>query len=389
MRAVRLFVPLAAAIILGCPILTALAQSPAAPPQVWQLQSSGTTASLRGIDAVDATVAWASGSGGTVLRTTDGGAHWESCVPPKDIKDWSTLDFRGIQAWDSATAMVMASGPGDSSRLYETEDACASWKLVFKNPDSPKGFFDSFWLNTMYGEGILLGDPVDGGFAVFVTQDGGRTWKRDHTPGLSHHGDTIAAFAASNSSIARNGTQFLRGFITGGKGGAFLFQRWGGPIYRRYRIQLMPPRVADAAWSDTSLPLASGSDGAGGFSLGYRLIPSRCRECKLGPDWHFVAVGGDYTKPNATAGTAAWSSDGGIHWTASSPPPHGYRSAVQWSENIKAWITAGTNGSDISRDDGQTWQPLDNGNWNALSLPFAVGPNGRIARLDPKSIPKP
>jgi hypothetical protein len=61
-----------------------------------------------------------------------------------------------------------------------------------------------------------------------------------------------------------------------------------------------------------------------------------------------------------------------------------YRSAVHWYDaTTKAWITVGTNGSDISRDDGKTWQPLDNGNWNALSLPFVVGPNGRIARLNP------
>jgi len=59
---------------------------------------------------------------------------------------------------------------------------------------------------------------------------------------------------------------------------------------------------------------------------------------------------------------------------------------VQWSESLKIWITAGTNGSDISRDDGKTWQPLDNGNWNAISLPFIVGPNGRIARLNPNFI---
>jgi hypothetical protein len=42
----------------------------------------------------------------------------------------------------------------------------------------------------------------------------------------------------------------------------------------------------------------------------------------------------------------------------------------------------GTNGSDVSRDDGKRWQPLDDGNWNALSLPFVVGPKGRIARLN-------
>ena len=76
-------------------------------------------------------------------------------------------------------------------------------------------------------------------------------------------------------------------------------------------------------------------------------------------------------------------------WLPSTTPPHGYRSTVQYSDSLKLWITAGTNGSDISRDDGRTWQPLDNGNWNALSLPFIVGPNGRIARLNPAALSKP
>jgi hypothetical protein len=101
-----------------------------------------------------------------------------------------------------------------------------------------------------------------------------------------------------------------------------------------------------------------------------------------------VAVGGDYSKPDETAGTCASSVDGGLHWIAAQVPPHGYRSAVQWSEPLEAWFTAGTNGSDISLDDGRSWQPLDNGNWNALSLPFIVGPNGRIARLNQAALPK-
>jgi hypothetical protein len=125
------------------------------------------------------------------------------------------------------------------------------------------------------------------------------------------------------------------------------------------------------------IPLASGSGSSGVFSLDFR------------DSQHGVAVGGDYTKPSESSGTAAWSADGGEHWTASKTLPHGFRSAVQWSESLKSWITAGTNGSDISRDDGKTWQPLDNGNWNALSLPFVVGPNGRIARLNSAALPGP
>jgi hypothetical protein len=102
--------------------------------------------------------------------------------------------------------------------------------------------------------------------------------------------------------------------------------------------------------------------------------------------WHLVAVGGDYTKPNEGKGTASYSDDGGQHWYASDTLPHGYRSSVEWSTDLDLWIAAGPNGSDISRDDGRNWLPLDNGDWNALSIPFVVGPKGRIARLDPQAI---
>ena len=57
------------------------AQPPVPPPELeleltdlqWVFQDSHSDASLRGLSVVDDLVAWAGGSGGTVLRTTDGG----------------------------------------------------------------------------------------------------------------------------------------------------------------------------------------------------------------------------------------------------------------------------------------------------------------------------
>ena len=43
----------------------------------WTTQTSGVTARLRGVSAVSERVAWASGSGSTVLRTMDGGQSWQ------------------------------------------------------------------------------------------------------------------------------------------------------------------------------------------------------------------------------------------------------------------------------------------------------------------------
>jgi hypothetical protein len=336
--------------------------------EVWQMQDSGSTASLRGIDSVDGKVAWASGTEGTVLKTLDGGAHWQKCAIPDAATDGATLDFRGVQAWDADTAIVMASGPGDKSRLYKTTDGCKTWGLSFKNPDAPDGFWDVLkFQQGDYGfaigdnhTGVLIGDPLKGRFDTDVMFLG-HGWFIDGAGCESKDGE--AAFAASNSSAFVFGSRrYILG--TGGKPGAFalisalLYSGSGsGPCLR------------------VTVPMAGGSDSSGIFSLFFRTL-------KVG-----IAVGGDYTKPNKSAGTAARSTDGGKTWTASTTPPHGYRSSVQWSESLKAWITAGTNGSDISRDDGRTWQPLDDGNWNALSLPFVVGPKGRIARLNPGAIP--
>lgn len=339
----------------------------------WQMQDSGTTAGLRGIHSVDGTVAWASGTGGTVLRTLDGGQHWQRCTTPDAEKDGATLDFRGVQAWDAQTAIIMASGPGDKSRLYKTNDGCKTWKLLLKNPD-PEGFYDAIiFPRETYGDTkvpgyvLLVGDPTHG---HFDTRDGSVTSPGlDWSPTLNtcEAGPGEALFAASNSSASVSGFEsYILG--TGGKGGA--------------RVLISPLQQHDLKkpCQSVDVPLAGGKESSGIFSLAFAdsIVP-----------WHGVAVGGDYTKPNDITGTAAWTADGGQHWIASSTPPHGFRSTVQWSESLNAWITAGTNGSDISRDDGRTWQPLDNGNWNALSLPFIVGPGGRIARLDPAAVLKP
>ena len=355
------------------------------------MQDSGTTAGLRGIESVDGTngmVAWASGTGGTVLRTTDGGAHWQKCAVPDAATDGATLDFRGVQAFDASTAIVMASGPGAKSRLYKTTDGCKTWTLLFTNPDKD-GFWDGLQFIPATGRdegrmGRLFGDPVEGKFRDFITFDYGETWALDTQRHLevasAKSGETL--FAASNSSmILIRGTPF---FVTGGSTSRS----------RTLELHVKHDPYIQFRFVGGDIPVKRGPS-VGSFSVAARLGPdslAHADEAKfIERATHvgdvLVAVGGDYTKPNDPSGTAAWTADGGLHWQASTTPPHGYRSAVQWSESLKLWITVGTNGSDISRDDGKTWQSLDNGNWNALSVPFVVGPNGRIARLNPGAIP--
>jgi photosystem II stability/assembly factor-like uncharacterized protein len=323
-------------------LLTLAASAPTHNSGPWELEDSGTTAGLRGIHAVEGGVVWASGTDGTVLRSEDTGYLWQQCTSPPGA---SKLDFRGIWAWDAQNSLVLSSGAGDLSRLYRTTDGCTSWHLVMTNPDAT-GFWDGILFFDRQN-GVIYGDPVDKDglkFPLRTTHDGGATWTPMNNlkalPGES-------LFAGSNSSMAA-------------------FQGWtwlGTSKGRVLRSQDLPD------WSSAPTPLASGTASSGVFSIAFR------------DQEHGIAVGGDYRKPDEGTGTAAYTSDGGEHWSAPRKWPHGYRSAVAWDAVAKAWITAGSNGSDISYDDGQTWQWLDSGNWNALSLPWAVGPHGQIGKL--------
>ncbi len=327
----------------------------------WTLQQSHTMAGLRGIHNVGGGVVWASGTQGTVLHSTDDGQTWRSCTVPEGAEK---LDFRGIQAFDADTAIVMSSGTGDLSRLYKTVDSCRTWKLVFTNPDA-SGFWDVIQF-ARPGFGMLIGDQVRGHFPAFISTDAGDTWQPIDPKALATADKNQSFFAASNSSLLVDAPNDRIYMLTGG--GTTSLIAIDGYFTSRAKI------------SRTHLDLASGET-AGGFSLASGIA---------GSDLVIMAVGGDYKAPDQIRGTAAYRIGG--RWRASDTPPHGYRSAVAYYAPAKAWITVGPNGTDISTDDGRNWRALKptasdrpdaDKNWNALSLPFVAGPNGRIGKLNP------
>ncbi len=343
----------------------------------FQMEQSTSKASLRGIHAVGGGVAWASGTDGTVLRTEDAGFVWQSCAMPPGAEK---LDFRGVWAWDAMTAIVMSSGPGEASRLYKTTDGCVTWKLLSTNTDK-----DGFWDAIAFSDekaGYLLGDPVNGHFVVRLIGEDGRT---KSSPAASDP-EALAgagAFAASNSSMALvPADEESRSLSADPRLMTILFGTGGGadPHTSQARVYRLAWHSSAGAkdfilpyWTYSAVPLAASNTAAGVFSLAVR-------DGRAG-----IAVGGDYQKPDVMMGTAALTADSGRTWIASTKPPHGYRSAVAWDAADKAWVTAGPNGSDYSLDDGKTWLTLDvtdvkNG-WNAISLPWFVGPNGRIGKL--------
>ena len=333
-------------------ILAALIAVALAAP-AWTDQPSGVTARLRGVSAVTDRVAWASGGGGTILRTGDGGATWQRLTIPGSEK----LDFRDIDAVTADVAFALSIGSGDSSRIYKTTDAGRTWTLQFSNTD-PNAFFDAmaFWDSN---RGIAFSDSVDGQLVILQTMDGGKAWTRVATAGLPPALDNEGAFAASGTNAA----VFGRDHVWIGTGAAAV-------------ARVLRSSDGGRTWSAAATPLAAGPS-SGIFSIAFRDTE------------HGIVVGGDYRKESEAIDNAAITSDGGRTWTAVKGLS-GFRSVVTYLPGTSPLtiIAVGPQGADLSTDDGKSWTPLvgatglhtfsvarrGNTGWGA-------GENGRIMRL--------
>jgi len=302
-----------------------------------QVQLSHTTESLRGVSAVSREVAWASGTHGTYLRTTDAGRTWT----PAQVPDATTLDFRAVVAFSATEAFLMSAGPGDQSRIYHTTDAGQHWQLEFTNTN-PKGFFDSmvFWDAT---HGVVLGDPIpdESGklkFELLMTDDG-QTWKQIPPAQLPEAKEGEGAFSASNTCIAilpsptavgsnldastnGKGTTSSRAVTSPELDGALapVAHIWFATGGKAARVFHSPDR--GQSWQVFDTPILQGPDSAGIFSIAFR------------DPLHGVIAGGDYKRPNDDGPNLAFTDDGGKTWTLSDLHPQAYFSAVAYDRKV-------------------------------------------------------
>lgn len=314
----------------------------------WIKQTVNTTSSFRGLSVVNEKVIWASGTGGTVIKTADGGKTWNVMTVPGAEK----LDFRDIEASDANTAYVLSIGNGDSSRIYKTTDGGESWRMQFRN-ENEKAFYDAIacWDKNNC---IAMSDPVDGKYVLIATSDG-ETWKPLDTSKMPPTKDAEAAFAASGTCL-----------ITQGRNNVFLVS--GGGDARVFRSQ-----DRGRTWSVAETPIVKGSQGSGIFSIAMR-------DAKFG-----LVVGGNFEQPDEAASNLAMTANGGSSWKLGGGLS-GYRSAVAFIDR-KRVIAVGTNGSDYSVDGGKTWKKIGGENLNALAAKggesvWAVGPRGLVVKLN-------
>lgn len=332
-------------------VLATLAVGLSAQTLQWQAQDSGTTSRLRGVSAVSAQVAWASGANGTLLRTVNGGATWTKLAPPAGAEK---LDFRDIDAFSDQVAYALSIGSGEASRIYKTLDAGATWQLQFANTD-PKVFLDAMAFRDA-DRGFAFSDSVDGQFVILATANGGASWERVPADRLPPALPGEGAFAASGTNVAVFGANV-----------------WIGTTASRVL------RSADGGrtWAIATTPIATG-EATGIFSIAFR-------DAQRG-----VIVGGDYTRESHAGDNAAFTSDGGATWTLATGIS-GFRSVAAWVPGTRSVLAIGPAGADRSSDDGRSWTAVrltgtpagfdTLGFAPGIEVGWASGAGGRISRL--------
>jgi hypothetical protein len=307
-------------------------------------------ATFRGLSVVDNSVAWVSGTNGTVGRSTNGGHNWQFTT----VKDFEKADFRSLYAFDSLNAI--AATTGSPACILRTGDGGKNWNIVYKNEDT-SAFFDGidFWNNK---EGIIYGDPINGHMLMLSTIDGGHAWKQmpmNDRP-LLQNGE--ASFAASGTGIRCAPYNKLI-IVTGGAESRFFISGNQGKT-----------------WQFNPSPILKGKSTTGIFSVA----------------WHHdtaIVVGGDYS--NDTLSTSniflLYRHHNQFTWKAPVTPTRGYRECVEFIDQ-KTLVAAGPTGIDISTNIGFSWQTLsDEQELHVVrksrkgNLIITAGSNGKIGIL--------
>jgi len=197
---------------------------------------------------------------------------------------------------------------------------------------------------------------VEGRFQVYVTSDGGASWRAVEASGLEAMPNE-GAFAASGTCLIVAGTNDAW-IATGGASNSRVFHS----------------SDRGRSWRAATTPIPAGAAAKGVFSVAFA-------NAKEG-----VAVGGDYKERLLAGVNGALTADGGATWTPAQVAPAGYMSVVVPVPGAaRTFVAAGLAGSGVSRDGGKRWTVLADTPVNTVgfanpSAGWAVGPKGLLMK---------
>ncbi len=132
---------------------------------------------MRYIYAVDDNIAYSvpSKSAG-IGKTTTGGATWKFIPLPDDYKNYGVSMVYALNKDTLFIPVFSNTGTGNTYILKST-DGGKTWKQVLQGAEPGTSFFNVIhFFDDLHG--IVQGDPVNGDFEIYTTNDGGETWTR-------------------------------------------------------------------------------------------------------------------------------------------------------------------------------------------------------------------
>ena len=301
--------------------------------------------SIRGLSVVNNNTIWCSGSNGSVARSIDGGKTfiWQT------ISGYEKRDFRDIEAFDANTAIII--GIAEPAIILKTKDGGKTWNKVFE--DSTKGMFLDAMNFDKKGNGIVIGDPINGSLFVAKTTNFGDSWFKPLND-IQASNEGMFASSGTNIKIVAKGQKNKYLYVTGGKKSKF------GELFKSLDI----------------LPIIQGKESTGANSIDVYKNNA-------------VIVGGDFTNDNDTTLNCVLVDlqPNPLKFSHPQTPPHGYRSCVIYLTK-KTLVTCGTSGVDISYDGGKNWQLISTQSFHVVqkakkgNVIYLAGNRGKIAKLE-------
>ena len=312
----------------------------------WRVFETGAAASLRGIAPVSRSTCYVGGAAGSLRKTVDAGRSWVDVAPP----GCGDCDFRDLEVIGDDVVMALVAGA--PARLYRSADRGATWRCVYEDPRAD-AFLDAMAFKG--NNGVVFGDAIGGRFVLLATSDGGASWRDVPSPGLPVPAAGEAAFAASGTCVSVGPTSFA--LVTGGD---------------RCRYIAFEPGKRPFS---VDLPMLNGAASRGAFSVAWR---GQCGVC----------VGGDYRDPDAKAGSAAVTTDGGRTWAPSDAG--GYRSCALWISDRDV-LAVGPRGASWSEDAGRTYADFGAEAFHSVAQApdgavWACGARGRAGTLSSTAV---
>ena len=296
---------------------------------VWQQQyPQPTQATLRHVETMDGITAWACGAWGTICRTTNGGAHWQTVItdslPGAYYPSWtSSYMLDSQQFWFG----------GAGGYVLHTTDGGTSWVM---GETGYYGFVADLWfVNPDTGWAVERG-------VIFNSTDGGFSWS------VNDSSDGMALYYAVYFRDA------LHGWIAGcdyhyGENGEFqpdpaiLYTEDGGVSWTRQTVNFTDLGfVEDLTFVDSQI----------GFAVG----------ATVGPTGHQTDL-------------ILHTEDGGTNWNVQrSPMPH----PIHELDFINADTGFAATWEDIiwTSDGGATWEERSSYQANQTSIGLSILPNG-------------